>query len=149
MVSKNGTVSLPEFFSSPQKSGVPDNPPQTAHTFIDHSFRICDPKLCQLLCGASHNGRTQYTGQRNILKRIIQDPEIIQKCNNLCCGKISGSGRRIYGIPLAASTSPKVSAHPVAERSRITISPYRTGRYSPFLYPAHGHVPPWNGFFLQ
>ena len=98
------------------------------HTFTDHSLRICDPKLCQLLCGASHNGRTKHTGQRNILKRIIQHPEIIQKCNNLCCGKISGSGRRIGRNPSCSQHFPK-SLCPSggrAEQDHNISIPYRT-----------------------
>ena len=47
------------------------------------------PQNGKLLGSTSHQRRPQHTRQRNILKRIIADLQIIQNRNHLKCGKIS------------------------------------------------------------
>ena len=54
-VHKTGQLLSEDFFvflKAPMLSVVLHKP---AHTFIDHSFRICDPKLSQLFCGTSND----------------------------------------------------------------------------------------------
>ena len=54
-VHKTGQLLSEDFFiflKAPMRSVVLH---KSAHTFIDHSFRICDPKLSQLFCGTSHD----------------------------------------------------------------------------------------------
>ena len=86
---------------------------------------------------------------RNILQRIIQDPEIIQKCNNLCCGKISGSGRRIGPESLLQPALPQKSL-PIRWQSGAGSQYLHTVQrsiLSRFPCQAQGHVPTMERIF--
>ena len=74
----------------------------SADAVVDHPFRTFTSNHCKLLCITSDDRGMQNTCQRDILKRIVADSQIIQKRHHFLRGKISRSGCRIDRDPSGA-----------------------------------------------
>ena len=67
----------------------------SADAVVDHPFRTFTSDHCKLLCITSDDRGMQNACQRDILKRIVADTQIIQKRHHFLRGKISRPGCRI------------------------------------------------------